>query len=550
MPDSSNLISHFYVKIEGADAPDEFTRDLLEITVESSLHLPDIATLVLQDTRLHWIDDDNLVPGKVIQVSAKTARQEKVLFDGEIVEIEPDFEASTHQLIVRAFDRLHRLSRGRHVRSFQNVSDDDLVKKIAQEVGLQAKVGPTSQVYPYVFQNNETNLAFLQGRAAALGYLLYVQGKTLHCEAPQSSGQPVELEWGDTLHEFRPRLTTVGQVDSVTVRGWNPATKQEIVGQASKGRGTPQVGQSQSGGELAHSAFNIDAQTLVADRPIRAQAIADKLAQAVADRQAGGFIEADGSCNGDPSLVAGASVKIKAVGDRFGGTYFVTSTLHVYRASQGYTTQFSISGHHPSTLFSLLTRGEEEPVTPMGLVIGIVTDNQDPDGYGRVKVKYPWLSSDHASDWARVVAPGAGTERGIEFLPEVNDEVLVGFEMGDIHCPYVLGGLWNGRDALPKKVTSGSKVQQRIIRSRSGHMITLDDSDGGGVTIEDKNGNKVVLDSSANKLTITVQGDASLQAQGNLTLEAQGQVQIKGMGVKLDGGASTVDVKGSVINLN
>src|SRR6266567_5356595 len=322
MPDNSNLLSQIFVQINGAEVTDELMGDLLEVIVENSLHLPDVATLVLHDARLHWIDDASLVPGKAIQVSAKTGRQEKLLFDGEIVEIEPDFEPSTQQLRVRAFDRLHRLSRGRHVRSFLNASDDDLVKKVAQETGLQAKVGPTSQVHPYVFQNNETNLAFLQRRAAALGYLLYVQGKTLHCEAPQSNGQPVELEWGVTLREFRPRLTTIGQVDSVTVRGWNPTTKQEIVGQARKGQGAPQVGQAPSGGDLAHSAFNINAQTLVADRPIRAQAIADTLAQAVADRQAGCFIEADGICSGDPSLVAGASIKIKAVGDRFSGTYF------------------------------------------------------------------------------------------------------------------------------------------------------------------------------------------------------------------------------------
>lgn len=550
MPDNSDLLSQIFVQIDGAEVTDELMGDLLEVIVENSLHLPDVATLVFHDARLHWIDDASLIPGKAIRVSAKTGRQEKLLFDGEIVEIEPDFEPSTQQLRVRAFDRLHRLSRGRHVRSFINASDDDLVKKIAQEAGLQAKVGPTSQVHPYVFQNNETNLTFLQRRAAALGYLLYVRGKTLHCEAPQSNGQLVELEWGVTLREFHPRLTTIGQVDSVTVRGWNPTTKQEIVGQARKGQGLPQVGQAPSGGDLAHSAFNIDAQTLVADRPIRVQAIADTLAQAVADRQAGCFIEADGICSGDPSLVAGVPVKIKAVGDRFSGTYFVTSTLHIYNARQGYTTQFSISGHYPSTLFSLLTR-EEEAVRSAELVIGIVTDNQDPEGYGRVKVKYPWLSGEHTSDWARVVAPGGGAQRGIEFLPEVNDEVLVGFEMGDIHYPYILGGLWNGKDALPKKVTSGGKVQQRIIRSRSGHMITLDDSDGGGgVTIEDKNGNKVILDSGANKLTITVQGDAELSAQGSLTLEAQGQVQIKGMGIKVDGGAAAVDVKGSTINLN
>ena len=243
MPDNSNLLSHFYVKIDGADTSDEFTRDLLEVTVENSLHLPDVATLVLHDTRLHWIDEDSLAPGKVIQISAKVGRQEKLLFDGEIVEIEPDFGPSTQRLMVRAFDRLHRLARGRHVRSFQNVSDGDLVQKIAQEVGLQAQAGPTSQVHPYVFQNDETNLEFLQGRAAALGYLLYVQDKTLHCEAPKARGQAIELEWGVTLHEFRPRLTTIGQVDSITVRGWDPAAKQEIVGQARNGQGAPQVGQ-------------------------------------------------------------------------------------------------------------------------------------------------------------------------------------------------------------------------------------------------------------------------------------------------------------------
>src|SRR3989440_11510554 len=252
MPNNSNLLSQIYVQIDGAEVTDEFMGDLLEVTVENSLHLPDVATLVLHDARLHWIDDGGLVPGKAIQVSAKVGRQEKLLFDGEIVEIEPDFEPGTQQLMVRAFDRLHRLSRGRHVRSFLNMSDGDLVQKVAQEVGLQAQVGSTSQVHPYIFQNDETNLKFLQGRAAALGYLLYVQDKTLHCEAPKASGKAIELEWGVTLQEFRPRLTTIGQVDSITVRGWDPTAKQEIVGQARNGQGAPQVGQSKNGSELAH----------------------------------------------------------------------------------------------------------------------------------------------------------------------------------------------------------------------------------------------------------------------------------------------------------
>src|SRR6266508_1826676 len=225
MPDTNTLLSQFYLTIDGADAPHDLMGDLVEVSVETSLHLPDVATLTLHDPRLRWVDDNRLAPGTAITVAAKAGHGEKPLFDGEIVEIEPDFGPSTQRLVVRAFDRLHRLNRGRYVRSFLNVTDGDLVSKIAQEVGLKTEVGPTSQVHPYVFQANETNLAFLQRRAASLGYLLFVQGKTLHCAAPLSNGQTIELKWGETLSDFRPRLTTIGQLNDVTVRGWDPANR-------------------------------------------------------------------------------------------------------------------------------------------------------------------------------------------------------------------------------------------------------------------------------------------------------------------------------------
>jgi uncharacterized protein involved in type VI secretion and phage assembly len=551
VPDHETLLSHFYLELGGADAPDALTADILEITVENSLHLPDVATLRFHDPHLKWIDDPLLAPGKPVRVSAKAGQESVVIFDGEIVETEGEFSPATQQFLVRAFDRLHRLARGRHVRSFQNVTDGDIIQRLAQEVQLQCQVGPTRQVHQYLLQNNQTNLEFLRDRAAALGFLLYVQGKTLHCDAPKPPGAAIDLEWGVSLSEFRPRLTTIDQCDGVTVRGWDPDQRQPIVGQAQHGDGTPQIGETRSGGAVAHSAFNIDAQWLIADRPIRKQTAAQSLAQAASDRMAGRFIEADGRCGGDPRVVAGAAVRLSAVGDRFSGTYYVTAATHVYGADSGYSTEFSVSGHHPVTLLTLLNT-TEAPRT--GLVVGIVTDNSDPQGQGRVKVKYPWLSPDHASDWARLAVPGGGAQRGVQFLPEVNDEVLVGFELGDINHPYVLGGLWNGQDAPPKgsgALVSGGKVQQRLIQSRAGHMIVLDDSDGGGgVSIVDKNGNKVVLDSSANALTIEVQGDVRLKSQANITLEAQGQVQIKGQGVTVDAGAANVTVKGTTINLN
>jgi phage protein D len=555
MADTSKMLSQLYVKVEGmADSVAvELMGDLIEATVDSSLHLPDAATLTLHDTKLRWIDDQGLEPGRGLTISANAGDGERPLFDGEIVELEPAFAPSAQRLVVRAFDRLHRLARGRAVRSFVNVSDGDLVHKIASEVGLQVDAGPTSQVYPYVFQNNETNLEFLQSRAVLLGYLVYVDAKTLHFQPPKSDGSTVELEWAKTLTEFAPRMTTVAQISGATVRGWDPASRQAIVGQATNGNGTPDVGEKRPGGQLAKSAFNLDAPLLTADRPIRTQAAADALAQAVADRHASRFIEADGACPGNTQVLAGTSVKVSAVGDRFTGTYLVTSAHHVYRPGDGYTTRFTVSGQQAGTLLSLLAPERPAPASRT-LVIGVVTDNQDPDGLGRVKVKYPWLSADHASDWARMVVPGGGAQRGIEFVPEVNDEVLVGFELGDIHHPYVLGGLWNGQDKPPASsgdVVSGGKVQKRLIKSRTGHTVTLDDTDGaGGITITDRAGNQIQLDTGSNSLQIKTQGDVTIEAQGNLKLKAQGQIDIEGMGVTMNGGEGTVDIKGSLINLN
>jgi phage protein D len=553
---TSTLLNQIYLTLDGADAPPDLMAALVEVTVESSLHLPDVATIVLHDPTLRWIDYGPLGPGTALVISSKMSESgasAQPIFDGEIVELEPGFRAGLQDLTVRAFDRMHRLTYGRQVRSFQNVTDSDLVTKIAQEVGLQGDAEPTSQVFPYVLQNNETNLQFLRNRALADGLMLFVQGTKLKLRPLRSAGGPVALEWGKGLSEFRPRLTTLQQASGVTVRGWDPQAKQEIVGQAQDGRGAPELGFGKSGGQVIREAFRLQSPTLVTDRAVRSQSAADRLAQAVADRLAGAFVEAEGVCAGNPAVVAGASVRLSAVGDRFGGTYLVTAATHTYSAGQGYSTQFSVSAHRPATLVGLLQPEDDRP--PMrGPVIGIVTDNQDPQGQGRVKVKYPSLSADHASDWARVVVPGGGAERGVQFLPEINDEVLVGFELGDVHCPYVLGGLWNGKDAAPKKsseaVTSG-KVKLRVIRSRTGHVITLDDDDsGGGITIEDKNGNKIFVNSQDNSLSVTIKGDTKVTTQGKMSLEATGQVEIKGMGVTVDGGAGHVDVKGMGVSVN
>jgi uncharacterized protein involved in type VI secretion and phage assembly len=158
-----------------------------------------------------------------------------------------------------------------------------------------------------------------------------------------------------------------------------------------------------------------------------------------------------------------------------------------------------------------------------GVMVGIVTNNQDPENMGRIKVKFPWLSDKDESYWARVVTPMAGNNRGLYFLPEVEDEVLVAFEHGQVEFPYILGALWNGVDKPPADNNDGQN-NQRLIKSRSGHTITLDDTEGEEkILIRDcTNQNEILIDSKQNGITINAEKDLILNAKGTITLKTSG----------------------------
>jgi uncharacterized protein involved in type VI secretion and phage assembly len=194
-----------------------------------------------------------------------------------------------------------------------------------------------------------------------------------------------------------------------------------------------------------------------------------------------------------------------------------------------------------------------------GGVIGTVTNNQDPDNLGRVKVKFPWLSDEDESNWARIVSPMAGKEKGIFFLPEVGDEVFVVFQYGDINMPYVIGSLWNGVD-VPPETNSDGKNNIRIIKSRSGHIIRLDDTEGEEkIEIVDKTEkNMITIDAKDNKISLTTDKDIEIAApNGKVTVTAK-DLEMKssaattieasaGMDLKASG---TMNVKGAMVNIN
>lgn len=192
-----------------------------------------------------------------------------------------------------------------------------------------------------------------------------------------------------------------------------------------------------------------------------------------------------------------------------------------------------------------------------GPVIGIVTNNQDPDGLARVKVKFPWLSEDHESDWARVCTPMAGPRRGLFFLPEVDDEVLVVFEQADVRKPVVLGGLWNGVDSPPESNEDG-KNNLRVIQSRNEHRIVFDDGEDKVEIVDKERKNSIVIDVAKGTITVTADADVAIDAPNgkvkisckDLELSATGDAKLKAGGSMQGEAGSQLTLKGTTINLN
>lgn len=156
-----------------------------------------------------------------------------------------------------------------------------------------------------------------------------------------------------------------------------------------------------------------------------------------------------------------------------------------------------------------------------GVVIALVTSVDDPEGLGRVKLRFPWMAGEPESAWARIAAPMAGPETGFFFQPEVDHEALVAFEHGDINRPYVLGFLWSGQDSPPS-----DEPLRRVIRTGKGHVITLDDGDGSeSITLEDSHGNRIVMDESG----ITIETGSALTLKGQ-TVDVEASSQFTGKG--------------------
>jgi len=519
-----------------------------------------------------------------------------------------------------------------------NMKDSDIARQIANNLGLSVgTIDTSSTTHKHISQVAQTDWDFLSQRAREIGFEVGVTGGDFFFRkasdaaasglggalgaAASAVANAVGLGGGltfkDNLISFFPRVTGANVTPNVEVRVWDPKTARVAVGDADSASTTatlsgqdpaalanaftdgllpsppslpalppiPGLPKLDFGSSPSNKAY------VVVDRPLAvgsaADGAADEAAKSLADHIASTFAEAEGDAVGDPAIQAGSHVDIKGVPKMFVGKWLVTNARHVFDfEEQGYHTKFWVSGRADRSLLSLASGGNSRDRQPHlgGLVCGVVTNVGDPDKKGKVKVALPWLSPDYESDWARVLHLAAGPRTGAMFLPEVGDEVLVGFEFGDARRPYVLGGLVNdnAKFATMDTAVSGGAVTGRGFATPAGNQLTFTDELPPGppgppptkssITLGTGDGNlALVIDQVAGTVTLSCKpappksrtpagtltidcsgaGTVSIKGgSGGVKVESDGQLELSGkLGVKISSNAM-VQVQGQMIQLN
>jgi uncharacterized protein involved in type VI secretion and phage assembly len=525
---SSDLAAGRRITLGGSPLDPALEARLLEVRVETTTGLPDVCTLRFAEDadaggNLTVIDDARLKLGApvTVKLGKPVGGALAEVFDGEMTTIEAEFGPRPGgepvlELVVTCHDRSHRMHRRTTTRTFRQMTVTDIARKMAGEHGL--KVGQLANLPGGAaeerHQVGETDWAYLARLVAVSGGELDIAGGALHIVDPtKSSAAVAELIWGETLERFRPRVSSVGQVATVDVRGWDVKRKQ-----SAPKSGTPKA--STTVQDSSVKGVVSGTKVLVATAPVSNAAEADAAAKAIATRLGHERVQGEATATGDPLLLAGAYVKLSGVGTRFGGTHRIVSAVHVQGAG-GYRTRLTLgAGGRP--LAQTLGAGSAGRAFADNLAIGVVTDNKDPDNLGRVKVRYPLLNDEVESGWARIARAAAGKARGTVALPHVNDEVAVGFEHGDVRRPVILGALFNGVDTPGADlVKADSSVAARYPRD-------LDVATEKKVTL--KAGEDIAVTSDKGKLEVTANADVKLTSKtGTITIEASaGQIKANG----------------------
>ena len=526
------------------DGVEYLPNELLSLRIERGIRLVGRITLRLHDEGYTIARSGKFALGTEIKVSAYDSG---LLMVGKVTSTQITLSgAGAPELVVTADDAAIALTRGSKVTTYAKMTYGDVVRQLAQRLGLSCQVAATTEQFPYMIQSG-SDLQFLEDICDRIGFDWWIggsSGKQLIVGAPVSAQSVATYTVGNDVIDFSVRASGLHPT-GVTVTGWSPATKSAVTSNpapVAAGPGTATLADAGMSGHIA-SGSKLETAAATTVRPgATTPAEANALAASLSGHAAASAIVARIVVDGNSHIQPGSFVDLHEAGPG-SGTFRVTRVEHLYSAS-GFITRIAAGERRPAGLLDLLGPRPASAFAHQGLVTGIVTNNSDSEGLGRIEVLINGLTTSDTSAWARIATHGAGPDRGLVVLPEVGDEVLVGFENGDTRRPVVLGGLFGGKGKMGAVADYGvanDKTVGRSLISRLGYRMEISDGTEPAkqhVRLSLERGDAHMLRIGKDKVQVTVPDGVPVEikagGKASFIIDNQGNVTIKGQKVTIE----------------
>jgi Rhs element Vgr protein len=548
----------------------------LGITVEKEVNRIPWAKISLldgdpskQDFQLS--NHDLFIPGKEIEIQAGYHSSNETIFKGVVVRHSIKIRPDKAMLVVECKDMAVKLTAGRKSKYFYDSKDSDILDEIIAYYSLEKEIEETDYSHPEMVQYNVNDWDFLISRAQANGKVVVVDdGKISILSPAYDESEVLTLVYGATILDFDAEIDAENQFSNITAYGWN-AAEQTVQDAVASDIDTGLNG-NLSSSELA-GVINLDELSLKDG----GEMTVDSLQQwADAKKLFNELSKIRGSVKfqGVASVKPNTTLLLEGVGDRFNGKTWVSAMRH--QIAEGNWTCTAQFGMNPKW-FTEKTSINDLPASGLlaavsGLQVAVVSQlEEDPEGENRILVRMPIIDGNEQGVWARIATLDAGENRGSFFLPEIGDEVIIGFINDNPNDPVVLGMLNSSAKPAPIAATDDNHEKGFVTRSEmkfvfdddkpavtletpAGKKISIDE-DAGIIQLEDENSNLLILDSNGIKM----------ESQGNVEITTTGDVKIEGTNIeiaasatlKAEGSASAevaaggnMVVKGGIVQIN
>lgn len=561
----------FTVKVN--DEPVTGEIPIISVTVWNEANRIAGATLLISDGDVALADwpvsaGELFLPGNEIEIMAGYHSQEETIFKGIVTAHSLKLRQHVSELQVECRHKSSLLAIGRKSALFKDQKDSEIAATILDAEELTGAVEETPVAHAEMVQYNATDWDFLITRLDAIGFVAVANEDKIDIFKPAVETEGVAiLRFGTNLLEFDGEIDGSLQYGSVKAQSWDPASQALLEAESSEPEWT-------TPGDLTAAEMGVPLYTLIQPAGLKEEEV-QQWADAAALRSRMAFLCGRAQVQGFSQAVPGITVALEGLGTRMNGMAWVSGVRHDISAGNWTVDlQLGMSPEKHTDRFSVQAKAAGAMLPGInGLHTAIVKALEgDPDGEGRILLQIPSVDTGDDGVWARVCTLDAGGSRGSYFLPEVEDEVLVGFLDDDPRYPVVLGGLHSSAKAAPLEAKddnhekgfftrSGMRIlfnddkKTLVIDTPGGNMVTLDE-DAKELTIKDQNDNKIVL--SADGITIESAKDIVMKASGSIKvesstgLEAKAGTQFKAegsAGMEISSSANTV-IKGAMVQIN